>query len=221
MSHTTPASLSASQPVIGSSRVNRSKASGSASSSSSPARLLSNTTTGAQEASLSRTSRGQRLRSSSDLQPIMPVPTATVSPPASLVPRPILPDNSTLLAQLLTGSNQAVASTTLVLTADSPSSRYSTPLLYMYPLIVFNYFLSCRIPILFPIQNADTVPTKLDKSLTLMSTTVNLDYANDGRTYKQEPSSNSTVAEEPVTNQNTSRSRSSDGEKTQYRVGFL
>lgn len=123
MSHTVPTSLSASQPVIGSSRANRSKTSGSASSSSSPARLLSNSTSIAQEASLSRNSRGQRLRSSSDLQPIMPVPTAAVSPPAAAtVPRAILPDNSTLLAQLLTGSSQA-SSTTLVLTADSSASR--------------------------------------------------------------------------------------------------
>lgn len=88
-------------------------------------------------------------------------------------------------------------------------------------LVYFKWLSLCRrIPIIFPIQNADTAPSKLDKSLTLMSTTVNLEYANDGRAYKQEPSSNSAMVEEPVMNQNTSRSRSSDGERTQYRVSL-
>lgn len=128
LSHQTTSSLSASQPAIGSSRSSRGKSSGANTcSSSSPARLLTNPSV--QEAALSRNSRGVgRLRSSSDLQPIMPVPTAAVSPPTASMPRTILPDNSTLLAQLLTGSNPAT-STTLVLTSDSSSSRYYSQLL--------------------------------------------------------------------------------------------
>ena len=126
MPHATTTSLSASQPSIGSSRANRSKTSGNSCSSSSPARLLSNSAS-TQEGSLSRSSRGLgRLRSSSDLQPIMPVPTSAVSTPATVVPRTILPDNSTLLAQLLTSSKQiGASSTTLVLTADASASRYT------------------------------------------------------------------------------------------------
>lgn len=194
--HAATTSLSASQPSIGSSRANRTKPNGSSSSSSSPARLLSNSAS-AQEAGLPRSSRGVgRLRSSSDLQPIMPVPTAAVSTPATVVPRTILPDNSALLAHLLTSPNQiGTPSTTLVLTADSSATR---------------------IPIIFPLQNPDTTTTKLEKPLTLLPTTVNLEYSNDSRPYKQEPSPNVPMVEDLI-NQNTSRSRSSDGERTQYR----
>lgn len=108
------------QSNVGTGRSNRNKSGGTGSSPSSPARLPSSNV---QETSLPRSSRNVgRLRSASDLHPIMPVPT-TVSPPAA-IPRAILPDNSTLLAQLLTGSNQpGASSTTLVLTADSSTPR--------------------------------------------------------------------------------------------------
>ena len=125
LSHPTTTSLSTSQPSIGSSRSNRGKAiNAGLSSSSSPARLL-NSNVQQETSALARSSRGSgRIRSSSDLQPIMPLPTAVPSP-STLVPRPILPqtDSSTLLAQLLTSSNQP-SSTTLVLTSDPSTSRY-------------------------------------------------------------------------------------------------
>lgn len=120
-------SLSASQPVIGSSRTNRGKA--ASTSMCSPARLLNMASPVAQELSIGRNSRGggggggrvQR-STTTDLQHIMPGPPA-VSPPSS-TPRPILPDNGTLLAQLLTGPNLVgAASTTLLLTSTSDASN--------------------------------------------------------------------------------------------------
>ena len=98
---------------------------------SSPARLLNMASPVAQELSIGRNSRGggggggrvQR-STTTDLQHIMPGPPA-VSPPSS-TPRPILPDNGTLLAQLLTGPNLVgAASTTLLLTStpDASNSR--------------------------------------------------------------------------------------------------
>lgn len=109
--------LSASQPSINGGRVSRNKSGGSSAlnaSTSSPARLLSSSTG-------DQTSRRSlaKMRSSSDLQPIVPHP--AVSPPA-VAPRPILPDNSTLLAQLLTGSNPPGTSATLVLATGTDSS---------------------------------------------------------------------------------------------------
>jgi hypothetical protein len=93
---------------------------------SSPARLLNMASPVAQELSIGRSSRvgGGRVQRSTtnDLQHIMPGPPA-VSPPSS-TPRPILPDNGTLLAQLLTGPNLVgAASTTLLLTSTSDASN--------------------------------------------------------------------------------------------------
>lgn len=51
-----------------------------------------------------------------------------------------------------------------------------------------------------------------------MSTNFTPDFGSDSLTYKQEPPVTIGMVEEPVTNQNTSRSRSSDGERTQYKV---
>lgn len=116
--------LSASQPSINSSRVSRSKSSSSSTlntSNSSPARLLNSA---GHDAGANGSRRSlSRMRSSSDLQPIVPHPAPNVSPPTpAAVPRPILPDTSTLLAQLLTGTSPAGASATLVLATSADAS---------------------------------------------------------------------------------------------------
>lgn len=107
--------LSASQPAIAlSGRSHRAKTSGGT-SISSPARLLH----AGQESGGSGArggGRSSRMRTPGDLQPIMPVPQPHVSPPA----RSILPDSSTLLAQLLTSSNPQA---TLVLSSTDSSSQ--------------------------------------------------------------------------------------------------
>ena len=218
--------MSTSQPSIGSSRSNRGKAiNAGLSSSSSPARLL-NSNVQQETSALARSSRGSgRIRSSSDLQPIMPLPTAVPSP-STLVPRPILPqtDSSTLLAQLLTSSNQP-SSTTLVLTSDPSTSRYvnhSIDLLNGTHSASFFLFVS-RLPIIFPVQTTDNTSAQLDKSVKLMASTFNPDLTGDRRSYKQEHinspnAGGGNMTEEPAASAGNSRSRSSDGERTQYRV---
>ena len=115
--------LSASQPAIGyPSRSQRAKAPGGT-SMSSPARLL---TMAGQESTSSgaggnrNSGRSGRMRASGELQPIMPGPPALAATPST--PRPILPDSSTLLAQLLT-STSSPATLVLSTSADSSSPR--------------------------------------------------------------------------------------------------
>ena len=93
------------------------------SSNSSPARLLSEQLASAPRTGVTERNRS-RIRSGPDLQ--TPTSAASIALPqqtATVKNRTILPDNSTLLAQLLTGSHSSSPSgATLLLTTDSVSS---------------------------------------------------------------------------------------------------